>query len=715
MKNLLCISLIFFTIISLNAQVGIGTTTPNAGAELDIVSTDKGILIPRLESNAVGSPAQGMMIYQPSDSSFYFYRGSQWMKLGGSNFELVDADGDTKIKLIEGTNDKIDFQINGAYPFSFEKGTGSKSFNLDYPTRNVGIGPGSLNANDGSDNVAIGAYNLFENTSGSRNVAIGTYNIRNNEVGNDNIGIGNYAMVIGYGNHNIAMGDLSFGYSIGDNNIAIGQRTLTYSNVSQNIAIGTSAMEGSQSTPGTGDKNIAIGTEALKNNTTGNSNNALGSFALLNNTTGSQNTALGASAGLNGNGSANVFIGAETGASSSGNGNVAIGTNAGENGDSLNVFIGNGAGQSETGSNKLYIANADGNSSDALIYGEFDKNQLRVNDQLGIGMAAQSSYGLTLKAVNVVPTVDGILKIYDSNENETWHLRLQTNGNLGFTESGQADNRFVLEKGGNLGIGLPDPEANLHIQSGSDPTLKIQSSGTDEISGRLSLRQSNETGVDIYYDGNNATDALVIQPLTGGVASAKKVRVDLVGRVIIDTMETVTSGDMVMRKPDGTLAKKKGIKIGDYIHGGVVFWLDPSGEHGLVCALNEFASEQWGVDGILDGTDFDGYYAGKRNTAILLAKNDPTLLGKKCAKVEDGSYGDWYLPAHLELLALKFNKSIVNSSISQQGGTLIGDVNYWSSTETNASRIIVVDLDSQGGASTKSKENFYRAKAIRAF
>lgn len=51
---------------SLHAQVGINTSTPNASAALDIESTSKGILIPRMTSAqrlAISSPAPGLMVY----------------------------------------------------------------------------------------------------------------------------------------------------------------------------------------------------------------------------------------------------------------------------------------------------------------------------------------------------------------------------------------------------------------------------------------------------------------------------------------------------------------------------------------------------------------------------------------------------------------------------------------------------------------------------
>lgn len=48
------------------AQVGIGTTTPDASAALDITSTTGGLLVPRMtaaERDAITSPAQGLIIF----------------------------------------------------------------------------------------------------------------------------------------------------------------------------------------------------------------------------------------------------------------------------------------------------------------------------------------------------------------------------------------------------------------------------------------------------------------------------------------------------------------------------------------------------------------------------------------------------------------------------------------------------------------------------
>lgn len=79
---------IFLVIVSatITAQVGINTASPNAGAALDVTSTDKGLLIPRVTSTAnVTAPTAGMMVYQTGGTAgFYFYNGS-WNLVGGGD------------------------------------------------------------------------------------------------------------------------------------------------------------------------------------------------------------------------------------------------------------------------------------------------------------------------------------------------------------------------------------------------------------------------------------------------------------------------------------------------------------------------------------------------------------------------------------------------------------------------------------------------------
>jgi len=66
-------------------QIGIGTNTPNASAMLDISSTSKGFLTPRmslLQRQAISSPANGLMVFQENDNAgLYIYFNNKWNKL----------------------------------------------------------------------------------------------------------------------------------------------------------------------------------------------------------------------------------------------------------------------------------------------------------------------------------------------------------------------------------------------------------------------------------------------------------------------------------------------------------------------------------------------------------------------------------------------------------------------------------------------------------
>ncbi len=73
----------FWGIISpVSAQVGIGTTNPESSAILDLSSTSKGFLPPRMtetEKDAIANPVAGLMIYQINNSQgLYYYTGSAW-------------------------------------------------------------------------------------------------------------------------------------------------------------------------------------------------------------------------------------------------------------------------------------------------------------------------------------------------------------------------------------------------------------------------------------------------------------------------------------------------------------------------------------------------------------------------------------------------------------------------------------------------------------
>jgi hypothetical protein len=102
----------FFIAVNVVAQVGIGTTNPDASSMLDIQSTSEGVLIPRMlttERTAIALPANGLLVFDTDTKSFWFYNVNVWKELV-SGSSIVDADGNTKIEVEKSADeDKIHF------------------------------------------------------------------------------------------------------------------------------------------------------------------------------------------------------------------------------------------------------------------------------------------------------------------------------------------------------------------------------------------------------------------------------------------------------------------------------------------------------------------------------------------------------------------------------------------------------------------------------
>ena len=61
--------------------MGINNTAPHASAQLDVSSTTKGFLPPRVtttQRDAISSPAEGLIIYNTTTHKLNFYNGSAW-------------------------------------------------------------------------------------------------------------------------------------------------------------------------------------------------------------------------------------------------------------------------------------------------------------------------------------------------------------------------------------------------------------------------------------------------------------------------------------------------------------------------------------------------------------------------------------------------------------------------------------------------------------
>jgi hypothetical protein len=95
MKKLCFIIAVLLCTNALHAQnVGIGTTTPNNSAIVDITSASKGLLLPRLADTAnVTTPAAGLVIYNQNTKSPNYYDGAQWNDVADARNNFVTLQG----------------------------------------------------------------------------------------------------------------------------------------------------------------------------------------------------------------------------------------------------------------------------------------------------------------------------------------------------------------------------------------------------------------------------------------------------------------------------------------------------------------------------------------------------------------------------------------------------------------------------------------------
>ncbi|HIG32347.1 MAG TPA: DUF1566 domain-containing protein [Flavobacteriales bacterium] len=159
--------------------------------------------------------------------------------------------------------------------------------------------------------------------------------------------------------------------------------------------------------------------------------------------------------------------------------------------------------------------------------------------------------------------------------------------------------------------------------------------------------------------------------------------------------------------------------VGQYKYGGVVFWVDGTGQHGLVCSIEDQSSGiQWYNGANLDVKAMrEGAFGGASNTErITGAQGSGAYAAFICAQYTGGGYGDWYLPAKEELNQMRLNKTIINTTAIANGGSSFTPAGYWSSTENDVDNVNAwVQFFYTGLQWISSKSVSNDVRAVRAF
>ena len=102
-KQIFFLSIAIFFTVKMNAQVGINdtNTAPNASAMLDVSSTTKGFLPPRMTSaqrTVIVSPADGLLVFDSDTQSYWFRQSGAWIELPKNNYWQLNGSAGNEIK-----------------------------------------------------------------------------------------------------------------------------------------------------------------------------------------------------------------------------------------------------------------------------------------------------------------------------------------------------------------------------------------------------------------------------------------------------------------------------------------------------------------------------------------------------------------------------------------------------------------------------------------
>jgi trimeric autotransporter adhesin len=371
LRNLILFSLAgFLSLIKVDAyaqqNVGIGTTTPNSTAILDLTATNKGMLVPRMTTAqriAIVTPATGLLVYDTDFDQFWYFNGVIWLPITGVSgvtgptgangtngvtgpagptglqgpqgvqgiTGITGAAGPTGAAGINGVTGPTGLAgtngVTGPTGANGSNGatgpTGAAGINgVTGPTGLAGTngvtGPTGTNGINGATGPTgpQGIQGITGPTGGAANAWLITGNAGTvdgvNFLGTtDNVAL-SFRVFNSKAGRIASTGETFLGYQAGNSNTATSNTGVGYlalfsnSTGIQNTATGYQALRNNT----IGISNTAFGWNALRANINGDNNTAVGESALMSNTSGGANTAVGISSlVLNSTGINNTAVG----------------------------------------------------------------------------------------------------------------------------------------------------------------------------------------------------------------------------------------------------------------------------------------------------------------------------------------------------------------------------------------------------------------------
>lgn len=238
------------------------------------------------------------------------------------------------------------------------------------------------------------------------------------------------------------------------------------------------------------------------------------------------------------------------------------------------------------------------------------------------------------------------------------------------------------------------------ILNGNVTDAKIAAVAASKLTGTVGIA-SGGTNITTYTQGDilYATSATQLTVLAKGTA-----------KQVLTMNAGATAPEWVTPTSAGATHE-----IGDTYAGGIIFYLDPSGLHGLIAApSSQETTATWWNGSYIDTRAYgSGLFEGKYNTNMInWIQAGATSAAAICAAYEGGTT-DWYLPSIEELNLMYLN---IGQGDALGLGNIANFVNgtYWSSTDYDKFNAWYQSF-ANGHQSNSGKSFTYNVRAVRAF
>jgi len=249
-------------------------------------------------------------------------------------------------------------------------------------------------------------------------------------------------------------------------------------------------------------------------------------------------------------------------------------------------------------------------------------------------------------------------------------------GNGFSTEYSLTENRPVLDSKGNISLGLPDdPPSKLNVDGNINFTGELLHNGEP-----FSTETKIEAGTNISVTG------------TGTPANPYK----------ISSVPTESGNHYV----------------GELMGGGIVFYVDHTGQHGLIGSLRNVSSAWSNISSEIGTTEFSSWNGLVNSNTISAQTGHVASAARYCLDFANGGFDDWFLPAADQLNLLYNARYEVNKILASDGDPateILWQTSYWTSTEYVVTFMALALNMLDGTSACLDKAAVLPVRAIREF